>query len=105
MTRRKGSKDKEQRAKGAGGARANSGGEREGAGAPPEVSNHMLPKTRAKKLVADGWLIYAEGHFKEALALFEEATVVDPENGHAFESVSKLLWKLRYIINKRRHFK
>ena len=49
-------------------------------------------------MVADGWLIYAEGNFKEALALFEEATVVDPENGRAFESVSKLVWKLRYIL-------
>jgi tetratricopeptide (TPR) repeat protein len=119
MPRAKGQKDVKKRSKGAGGARensggarensggarensggarANSGGEREGAGAPEGVPNHMLPKTRAKKLVEDGWSMYAEGHFKEALALFEEATVVDPNNGHAFESVSKLSWKLRYIL-------
>ena len=90
MPRKPGQKDTEKRASGAGGARA-------GAGAPSGVSNRSLPKTKAKKLVDDGWSMYGEGHYKEALALFEEATVVDPSNGRAFLSVSKLQWKLGYI--------
>lgn len=70
-----------------------------GAGAPSGVSNHQLPQTKSKKLVDEGWVMYAKGHFKEALALFEEATVLDPNNGRAFLSVSKLIWRLRYILS------
>ncbi len=94
MPRAKGQKDKEQRAKGAGGARINSGGAREGAGAPPGVSNHMLPKTRAAKLVVEGRRLYREGEYKEALAVFKEAFSVDPENGSALYEISFVGYKL-----------
>jgi len=91
--------------------RAAAGAERApSAGRPPGIkesksraagaggSNHQLPQTKSKKMVVDGWSRSGEGHYKEALALFEEATVVDPSNGDAFLSVSKLQWKLRYIL-------
>ena len=90
--------------------RAGAGAERApGAGRPPGIkesksraagaggSNHQLPQTKSKKMVEEGWLMHAQGNYKEALALFTEATVVDSNNGHAFLSVSKLQWKLRYI--------
>jgi tetratricopeptide (TPR) repeat protein len=70
-----------------------------GAGAPLGVSNHQLPTTKSKKLVDEGQVMRDEGNFKEALKLFEQATVVDPQNGNAFFLVSRGVWKLAYKTN------
>ena len=87
MPRAKGQKDTEQRAKGAGGAR-------EGAGAPPGVSNHMLPKTRAAKLVIEGLRLYREGEYKGALIVFKEAFSIDSKNGSALYQICIVEWEL-----------
>jgi tetratricopeptide (TPR) repeat protein len=63
----------------------------------------MLPTTKAKKLVVEGRRLYREGEYKEALAVFEEASSIDPTNGSALYEISFLGYELatkKFVIGE-----
>lgn len=58
-------------------------------GTPPDSTTSLVDKTAAIYMIEEGKTFYGEGHIKEALIKFRQASVKDPNN-----------WKANYWVGK-----